>query len=576
MSMAPKSRKSAKKAARATSVRATSASTRQSNGLTRFSMHALDKKSARQFEALKSERRGYAGFAGAPTKVADMDPESAARLYLKQALESDAVPGFTAPVADGAESEYRSLGTEAIPLTGTTMVKFRQQMNQIPVYGSLVSVELDEHNELLSISSAAGKPAKVDPVARISPAEAMAIVEKAPGLTKVLDGITPQLNYYYDVPKSKWRLVYIAQDVPVGPAKKGKTPSRVPLRMDFVVDAHSGQLVARLPRTAMMAAITETATDGFGASRTFEADKTGAKKTMVDASLNIQTFDFRFKDLDNPRNTLPGGLVANPPTWDPGAVSAHANAAVVAQFMRNALGRNGIDNRGGTLISSINCVASSQPGGPREWLNAAWVGTQMVYGQRRKGFSLLSLAANVDVVGHEMFHGVTDHTSRLEYQGQSGAMNESYSDIFGILISNLGRALDAFDWELGEGLFAGGRALRDLSDPTRFRQPKHMRDFVVTTSDHGGVHTNSGIHNFAAFKVMTAKDAAGHFVFTPQQCAAIFYLTLTQRLSRTSQFIDSRLGAVASAQSLFRNDPPATRTQRIQAVEKGFSAAGIV
>ena len=103
-----------------------------------------------------------------------------------------------------------------------------------------------------------------------------------------------------------------------------------------------------------------------------------------------------------------------------------------------------------------------------------------------------------------------------------------------------------------------------------------MRDFVVTTRDHGGVHTNSGIHNFAAFKVMTAKDSSGNFVFTPNQCAAIFYVTLTQRLSRTSQFIDSRLGVVASAQSLFRNDLPATRAKKIQAVQQGFSAAGIV
>ena len=99
-------------------------------------------------------------------------------------------------------------------------------------------------------------------------------------------------------------------------------------------------------------------------------------------------------------------------------------------------------------------MASSEPAGPKEWFNAAWVGTQMVYGQRQNGASMLSLAANIDVVGHEMFHGVTDHTSRLEYQGQSGAMNESYSDIFGILISNLGKEIGAFDWELGEDLFA--------------------------------------------------------------------------------------------------------------------------
>jgi Zn-dependent metalloprotease len=209
-------------------------------------------------------------------------------------------------------------------------------------------------------------------------------------------------------------------------------------------------------------------------------------------------------------------------------------------------------------------------------MNAAWVGTQMVYGQRQNGGSMLSLAANIDVVGHEIFHGVTDYTSRLEYQGMSGAMNESYSDIFGILISNAGKALGAFDWEIGEGLFAGGRPLRDMSDPTRFNQPKHMNNFKVTSSDHGGVHTNSGIHNFAAFKLMTSKDGAGAFLFTPKQCAALFYITLTQRLSRTSQFLDSRQGVIDTARSLFRNEPVSTRTKKVRAIEKGFLAAGIV
>src|SRR5262245_485310 len=118
ITMATKSaKKSARKSARKTAGRK-SAAARGSNGLTRFNIHALDKKSERVFSALNAERRISARFAGAPTDVADTDPETAARSYLKQALESDSVPAFTAPVADGAESEYRILGTESIPLTG--------------------------------------------------------------------------------------------------------------------------------------------------------------------------------------------------------------------------------------------------------------------------------------------------------------------------------------------------------------------------------------------------------------------------------------------------------------------------
>src|SRR5262245_59449074 len=97
-----------------------------------------------------------------------------------------------------------------------------------------------------------------------------------------------------------------------------------------------------------------------------------------------------------------------------------------------------IDNRGSNMISVINCVVLQESPGNKEWYNVFWTSTrrQMVYGQVLRGQVLRSLAVNLDVVGHEMLHGMTDATSRLEYAAQSGALNESYSDIFGILISN--------------------------------------------------------------------------------------------------------------------------------------------
>ena len=102
-----------------------------------------------------------------------------------------------------------------------------------------------------------------------------------------------------------------------------------------------------------------------------------------------------------------------------------------------------------------------------------------------------------------------------------------------------------------------------------------MRDFVRTTRDHGGVHTNSGIHNFAAFRIMSATAAGGGAILTPTEVAAIFYLALTQRLSRTSVFSDSRRAVIASARTLFRSLPAATQTAKISAIERGFTASGI-
>ena len=114
-------------------------------------------------------------------------------------------------------------------------------------------------------------------------------------------------------------------------------------------------------------------------------------------------------------------------------MSAHANAVTVAEYLREVLFRNSIDNQGGPIISTIDCVVAGESERPNEWLNAYWDPDlrQMVYGQAAVGDGLRSLSVNVDIVAHEMFHGVIDSTSRLEYAMQPGALNESYADIFG-------------------------------------------------------------------------------------------------------------------------------------------------
>jgi Zn-dependent metalloprotease len=310
------------------------------------------------------------------------------------------------------------------------------------------------------------------------------------------------------------------------------------------------------------APIQEDATDGLGARRKLTVSRTSdGKKTLSDSELNVVTFDFGFRDPSRQESLLPGNLVTSPPKpWPLEAVSAHANAEVVASFLRDVVKRNNIDNRGGAMRSSVNCWDKSEGVRPaRQWKNAFWNGAQMVYGQiRNHDGSFFSIANMQDVVAHEMFHGVTDHTSRLEYRLQSGALNESYSDIFGAIIANYEQPMADWVWRLGEGFDGPGTALRDMSDPTRFGQPKHMRDFQRSTppydeyNDYGGVHDNSGIHNFAAYSIISARSA-GRYVFNAADVAGLFYLALTVHLSRTSQFSDSRRAVVQSARTLFRN-----------------------
>lgn len=551
-----------------------------SGGFRSFAMHAGNPSDSKTFEKLRTERRGLHAFSlNESMGIANTDPETLARGYLQQSLASESVPSFTSPETNDSKSEYKSLGTETLPLTNTKTVKFRQIYNGVPVYSSLVTVELDENNEFLSINSALGTPKDVSPIAKVSPKDALDKALDRAG-TKSTTQLTPRLNYYFDQKLNRWRLVYIIEDVPLAkPA--GKESTSVQYVMDFVVDAHTGAMVAELPRTPTMAGENEVeATDGMGKKRLIRFKPgTGTKKVLVDEKLNVMTFDFGFRDPQVELAKLPGTSVMNPPEWAVEAVSAHANAASVAGFLRDVLKRNNIDNQGGALVSTVNCiVVANNPLGQKQWLNAFWtpVKRQMVYGQVLHGTKLRSLAVNLDVVGHEMFHGVTNDTSRLEYQGESGALNESYSDIFGILISNFDKPNIAdWDWQLGENLTSNDKPLRDLSKPSRFGQPEHMDDFVVTTRDSGGVHTNSGIHNFAAFKIFNTRDAQQKFIFTPTELAALYYLALTQQLSRTSGFSASRRAINLVAQTLFRNDAEAVKKAKLAAIAKGFEAVGI-
>lgn len=129
--------------------------------------------------------------------------------------------------------------------------------------------------------------------------------------------------------------------------------------------------------------------------------------------------------------------------------------------------------------------------------NAAWIGDKMIYGDG-DGRTFTALSGANDVVAHEITHGVTQETANLNYRNQSGALNESFSDVFGYFV-------DDEDFLMGEDVYTPGQngdALRSMSNPERFGQPSHMDDYVNTQSDNGGVHTNSGIPNKAAYNTI--------------------------------------------------------------------------
>ena len=254
------------------------------------------------------------------------------------------------------------------------------------------------------------------------------------------------------------------------------------------------------------------------------------------------------------RTALPGKLVRSegePASGDAAVDEAYDGAGATYDLYRETYGRNSIDDRGMRLDSSVHYGSGYD--------NAFWNGSQMVYGDGDgKLFHRFTLC--VDVIGHELTHGVTAHEANLEYQDQPGALNESISDVFGSLVKQrgLGQTAGDADWIIGEGLFTKkvhGVGLRSMKAPGtayddpvlgKDPQPANMKDYFETTDDDGGVHINSGIPNRAFY--LAASSMGGK---AWEKAGTIWYVALRDRFRRTTDFAAAARLTVAVAGSLF-------------------------
>ncbi|WP_433342444.1 M4 family metallopeptidase [Streptomyces sp. CA-253872] len=239
---------------------------------------------------------------------------------------------------------------------------------------------------------------------------------------------------------------------------------------------------------------------------------------------------------------LPGHKVraeGEEPTRDASVNRAYAGLGATFDLYRKVFGRDSIDGRGLPLHASVHY--------DREYNNAFWDGKQMVFGDG-DGEIFLDFTLPVDVIGHELTHGVTQHTANLEYRDQAGALNESVSDVFGSLVKQYAkqqRAEDA-DWLIGDELLAPdveGTALRSMKAPGtaydddvlgKDPQPASMDDYVDTREDNGGVHINSGIPNRAFYLLATSLGG-----YAWERAGRIWFDVLTGgELSSTADFAE--------------------------------------
>ncbi|MFZ5886400.1 MAG: M4 family metallopeptidase [Chloroflexota bacterium] len=277
--------------------------------------------------------------------------------------------------------------------------------------------------------------------------------------------------------------------------------------------------------------------------------------------------------------SLPGTLVrqeGDAPTADAAVNEAYDGSGATYDLFKEVYSRDSIDGGGMQLKSTVHYR--------KGYDNAFWNGEQMVYGdgdedlpEQDRLFNRFTIS--IDIIGHELTHGVTQFEAKLVYSYQPGALNESMSDVFGSLVKQRVRNQSAVqaDWIIGEGLFTpnvNGVGIRSMKEPgTAYNdpvlgkdpQPGHMKDYVNTTSDNGGVHINSGIPNRAFY--ITAMELGG---YAWEKAGQIWYVTLRDKLTANSQFQDCANLTYLTAGELFGKG-----SIEQLAVKKGWADVGI-
>ncbi|QKE75863.1 peptidase M4 family protein [Arthrobacter citreus] len=507
-------------------------------------------------------------------------------------------------------NQFKVIDSITDSATNTSHVRTVEQYKGIPIYGSGQTVALDANNNVYaSIGNVTQNLSRsiIHTEASITEDDAVEIakegVESQIGTVNKYDGIDTQLTL---LPQgSKYRLTYLV---------KLSTSVPAPGYFHYFVDANSGEVVKSFdaaaevfdPKNATIT--TATGLDVFGKKQSFIAAKDSTTNTSYLYGISaaggtttnpnlvpLATFSARGMGetaflLANLLFGLPGfDVKSNSLNFfaDPAAVSAHINSDKINKYYQTVHKRNSLDNKGMTLISTVHIGT--------KWNNAAWNGKQMLYGDG-DGVVLGSLAGGLDVAGHEMTHGVITNSANLTYQDESGALNESLADIFGVLAEMYTAGTTSpDDWEIGEDVYtpnkAGDGGLRSLSDPKTKSVPAYfgMKDnkYPTTyserylgTEDKGGVHVNSSINNKAAY-LISAGGTFNDVTVTGigrSKLEKILYRALTMYLTPSSGFKEMRQSAIQAARDLYPDKKSGTTTvpsAETSAVIAAYDAVGV-
>lgn len=466
------------------------------------------------------------------------------------------------------------------PGNGLEIQRFNQYFKGIHVaHGSYVLASKDG-----VAAYAFGKFFRLDASTSITP-----VLSESQALNKALQSTGASQYAWQADPKEsmpKGALVFVSDFSSGAPDGKPRLAyafdvyATEPMSRDMVyVDAQNGNI---LLRDAIMKHVAVTGKSLYSDTVSMQGGFLNGKYVLHDSTRGNGIFTY------DVMNSTPSGyqMLTNPSVrrddtsymtffrQDP-AVDAHWGAEKVYDYWKNLHSRNSWDGNNGALYSFVHYGVN--------YLNAMWNGSAMVYGDGGGGYGAFT---TLDICGHEIGHGVCQSTAGLVYQGESGGMNEGFSDIWGALIENYGNphehdAVPKNMWLIGEEL---GHTLRDMSNPKSYGQPNTYlgQNWIYTGSgcdnqnDHCGVHTTSGVLNYW-FYLLTQGGKGTNDIGNNYQVAgigtvksgAIAYATELS-LNSTSNYASARAASIAAATTLYGTCSP-----ELEAVTRAWYAVGV-
>jgi bacillolysin len=462
---------------------------------------------------------------------------------------------------------------------GFTYLRIQQVYKGTPVYGAVITAHVNKDGVLTALSGAPvanlDAEQELKKSKKVSKKEAVSTGEK-----DLVKAVGSQPDYEY-APKSD-SVIYVKDgEAHYAYLVNYNFLAPEPGNWNYFVDAATGKILDKV--NEIHEANSGAGKPGGGGTATGGTDTVGSGKGVLGDTKSLNTYlsssTYYLQDRTrgngiftydaSNRTRLPGSLWADSDnlfnaSYDAAAVDAHYYAGTTYDYYLNTHNRNSYDGNGAALKSTVHYG--------RNYNNAFWNGQQMVYGDG-DGSTFVSLSGGLDVIAHELTHAVTDTTADLIYQNESGAINESMSDIFGTLVEF--DANNNPDWEIGEDIYTpnkSGDALRSMSDPAKYGDPDHYSVRYTGTQDNGGVHINSGIGNKAAYLLSQGGTHYGVNVtgIGTAKTGKIYYRALTQYLTPSSNYSQLRSAAVQAATDLY-----GAGSAEVASVNAAYNAVGV-